>query len=502
MNLDRLIHSFKGLDTEITHLVAVVGGRVITEWYRSPKTRNIPHMLHSATKSFVGTAVGMAVSEDLLSLDSALIDLLPETHDLMDRPAAFSRLTIRDLLTMRTGHERGTSGVVWRTLESSWVDAYLKEPITGTPGVDFIYSSGTSHMLSVCLQNATGMTTEDFLADRLFRPLGFGELNWDRDPEGYSSGGNGLSIRTIDFAKWGQLHLNGGLWDGQRILDQEWVEDATKSHVEVGHSTWTGSGYARSSMSGEDSESGLPNGRSSSSESGSPDDEGYGYQIWVRDGAFYASGMFGQFCVVVPQADCVIAVNSSLDQTQSGVLARRIVECVDEDDSVEFVPESRMDGRLIIDNIEHDTVPTSPTTARPENDFSWLVGTYATDDRTSVLSIQLDLDGPHPLLTVAGVDPAGELDFSAGVDADHAFTGELCGPVLHHSYTGETPIVARAESTGPWSVMCTVNYLSSPFVDRYGFELDSDGSMTYSRSVNVNSQATELSGIRLLKVIP
>lgn len=505
MILDRLIHSFDGHGTGITHLAVVVGERVITEWYRRPITRNIPHMLHSATKSFVGTAVGMAISENLLSLDSALSDLLPKAHSLANRSEQLSRLTIRDMLTMRTGHERGTSGVVWRGLDTSWVDAYLDEPITGTAGIDFIYSSGTSHILSVCLQNAAGVTTEEFLTDRLFRPLGFGDLSWERDPEGYSSGGNGLSIRTIDFAKWGQLHLNGGLWNGRRILDREWVEASTKSHVEAGHSTWTGSGYARAASSPDPSTYGLPDTdsaeRMGSPASGSSDGEGYGYQIWVRDGAFYASGMFGQYCVVVPQADCVVAVNSSLNQAQSRLLSQRIVECVQEADSAALVPKTRTVDRPIVENVDCGAVFSPQAGNRPENDFGWLEGTHRTDDGTSVLTVTLDRTGPYPLLTVAGVDPAGELAFSAGVDVDHSFTGRLYGPSLHHSYNDETPIIARAESTGPWSVMCTVAYLSSPFVDRHRFELDSDGSIVYSRSVNVNSQTTELAGIRLVQMV-
>lgn len=469
MILDELIKTYAREDRGITHLLAVRDGRIVAEWYRPRRGRMSPHMLHSAVKSFVSTGIGMAVEEGKLALDDRLIDFL--TPDQIENAVpGVEQLTIANMLTMRTGHREGTSGVVWRTLETSWVDAYLEVPITGTPGRDFMYSSGTSHMLSMCLQRATGLPADEYLQPRLFEPLKFSTVTWDRDPDGICSGGNGLTINILDFVKWGQLYLNGGVWNGRRIVDKGWVDASLARHVDVGSLVWTGDGFGADST--------TPPGEG----------EGYGYQIWNRPGGNYASGIFGQYCVIVPEANTVVAVFSSMTSTESDPLSLDLIEASRSSAFARFAAP-RADDLLL-----EDAPGDADTIA------AMLTGTFLADDGETKLAFKL-IDAPAgTALRVSGHDPAGALDFTAGIGHVHDYLGPLGSPSLHHSYTQVTPAFASVERVGPWSLNARVTYPVTPFEDHFSFVLETDGVVTYSRRVNVNSQSTALSEVTLRRL--
>nr|WP_193627442.1 serine hydrolase [Brevibacterium sp. CFH 10365] len=295
------------------------------------------------------------------------------------------------------------------------------------PGTDFIYSSGTSHMLAVCVQQAVGERLDEYLRPRLFNPLGFIGHTWSTDPEGFNSGGNGLSLRTVDLLKWGVLHLRGGEWNGTQLLPASWVEESTTWHVAASHSTWNGSGYSAAAGDG---------------------DEGYGYQIWLQDGAYYASGMFGQVCVVVPDAERVIAVNAALERSQARELVGDLIELARE--GAQQAGRVSCAGRRM------------PIAAEPSELCSGVAGEYMSTDGASSLTVR------H-------------------VDADTG-SSPMSGPRLHHSYVDdEVPIAARVEQTGRSELTVTIDYLSAPFVDTLTLAAATDGGLTLTRSANVNS---------------
>jgi CubicO group peptidase (beta-lactamase class C family) len=462
---DEIVRRFERQDRGITHFLAARGGRVVGEWYRPRRSRTTPHMLHSATKSFVGTGIGIAIGEGLLNLDDKLVDFLTAEQVRSAEPG-IEQLTIADMLTMRTGHAEGTSGVVWRNLRTSWIDAYLRVPLTSTPK-SFIYSSGTSHMLSMCLHRATGMAADEYLTPRLFEPLGFAEVSWDKDPEGFCSGGNGLTLNILDFLKWGQLYLNGGAWAGTRIVSRDWVEASLARHVDVGSLTWTGDGYAAGASAGSDL------------------GEGYGYQIWNRPHGAYASGVFGQYCVLVPEADAVVAVFSSMTSKESEPLSAELIDALRSDEFSSFSPPFE------------DALTTDDLTTPARFVSGMLNGDFASEDGKTRLVFSLERGEDGPLLHAAGHDAAGAVDFVAGIDRAHDRGGALGAPSLHHSYTEETRTAASVSRRGPWWVEALVDYPSTPFVDRFSFRLETDGVIRYRRSVNVNSQSTELPDIIL-----
>jgi len=411
----------------------------------------------------------MAMEEGILSMDDKLFDFLTDEQKTVAVPGA-EQLTLTHLLTMRTGHREGTSGVVWRNLKTSWIEAYLQAPITGTPGKDFMYSSGTSHMLSMILQKSTGLPIDEYLRPRLFEPMGLSDFTWDKDPDGICSGGNGLTLDVLDFLKWGQLYLNKGRWNGQQLVPEHWVLDSMKRHVDVGSLVWTGEGF----------------GLDGSTKPG--EGEGYGYQIWNQPGGSYASGIFGQYCVVIPETNTVIAVFSSMTSKESGPLSYDLIAAGRNKEFTSF--EAPLCTTL---DLESAQTPVSIAAAQ-------FTGTFESIDGNTSLSFEIVSTSNGPALRASGTDEAGHVDFTAGIGFTQSYMGRLEAPSLHHSYVQDTQVLATATHVGPWSFEVEVSYPVTPFEDHFSFVLATDGALQYKRHVNVNSQGTGLPSTVLHRV--
>ena len=155
------------------------------------------------------------------------------------------------------------------------------------PGTHFLYNSPATYMLSAIVQKVTGMTVLDYLRPRLFDPLGFKDPQWKLSPQGITAGAYGLSIRTEEIATFGQLYLRKGMWNGKQLIPASWVEQATSMQTSNGSaptSDW---------------------------------DQGYGYQFWrSRHNSFRGDGAFGQYCMVIPELDAVVAMTSGVRNMQ------------------------------------------------------------------------------------------------------------------------------------------------------------------------------------------
>ncbi len=264
-------------------------GRVAAEGWWSPYGPERPHMLFSLSKSFTSTAIGLAVEEGRLSVDDPVLSFFPD--EAPEHPSDhLSSMRVRHLLSMSTGHAEDTIGRLGGREDGNWVKAFLGLPVEYAPGTKFVYNSGATYMLSAIIQKVTGLTLLAYLQPRLFEPLGIENAAWESCPRGINTGGWGLSIKTEDIAKFGQLYLQKGIWNGKRILSEAWVEEATTAHISNG------------------------------SDPDSDWQQGYGYQFWrCRHGAYRGDGAFGQFCVVLPGQDAVIAITSGENDMQ-GIL--------------------------------------------------------------------------------------------------------------------------------------------------------------------------------------
>ena len=272
------------------HSIMVVRhGQVIAEGWWAPYAADEPHQLFSLSKSFTSTAVGLAIADGKLSVDDTVLSFFPD--EAPAKPSANLRaMRVRDLLTMATGqHNEDLQGFSY-TSEESVVKKFLALPVTHKPGTFFVYNTAATYMLSALVQKATGQTVLDYLRPRLFEPLGITHPAWEASKQGVSMGGFGLSIRTEDIARFGQLYLQRGQWEGKQLVPAAWVATAT--------SRWMSNGSAPTSDW----------------------EQGYGFQFWrCRYGVIRGDGAHGQFCIVMPEHDTVVAITAGTRDLQ-GVL--------------------------------------------------------------------------------------------------------------------------------------------------------------------------------------
>nr|WP_319489797.1 serine hydrolase [uncultured Caproiciproducens sp.] len=254
-------------------------GKLIAQGSFKPYSPSYPHMMFSLSKSITGMAVGIAIAEGLLTLDEKIIDIFPE-KGIMFRSPRINNITIRHLLNMTSGIKFNEVGSF---VEKDWVRAYLASDCIFEPGSDFIYNSMNSYLLSAIVRKKSGTGLVEYLTPRLFAPMEIENVTWETCPLGIEKGGWGLYLHIADMAKLGQLYLQGGRWtvDGEtrQLVPEEWIQESTKVQTPP-------------------------------RENGSA--VGYGYQLWdfgAKD-AYQYNGVFGQYVIMLPQHDMVVAITS------------------------------------------------------------------------------------------------------------------------------------------------------------------------------------------------
>ena len=268
-------------------------GKVIAEGWWDPFKPSLRHTLYSASKTFTSTAVGFAVSENRLKLTDKVISFFP--NDLPDSISPnLAALTVRDVLIMSDGQFPEPSAVA--ATSKNWVKGFLATPIVNKPGSVFLYNSMGTFMLSAIVQKATGQKVIDYLKPRLFDPLGISGMDWEENLMSINTGGWGLRVKTEDMAKLGQLYLQKGVWNGNQILPTTWIEEATTTKI-IQHPD-------------------LPQAKKDSSDW----EQGYCYQIWrCRHHAFRADGAFGQYIIMMPDQDMVVAIQAETPNMQNEI---------------------------------------------------------------------------------------------------------------------------------------------------------------------------------------
>ncbi len=278
----RFVEAVESQIYELHSFMLLRHGKVVAEGWWSPYGREYPHLLFSLSKSFTSTAIGLAVSEGILSLDDQVISFFPN-----ETPAEVNEhlaaMQIRHLLTMSTGQANDTWSNMVDRADGNWIKGFFEEPVVSPPGSHFVYNNGASYILSAIIQKTTSMKLIDYLKPRLFEPLGIEHATWQESPQGITAGGIGLSLKTEDVARFGQMYLDKGTWQAKRILSEDWVTEATETRI---------------------SNSGIEIDWS----------QGYGYQFWrSRHNTYRGDGVFGQWCIVMPEQDAVLAITAGID---------------------------------------------------------------------------------------------------------------------------------------------------------------------------------------------
>lgn len=263
------------------HNVLVIrNGRLLAEAYFGAQKKDVWKATFSACKSIVSIAIGMLIDEGKLSLDTKLSDIFKKEMSSVSK-LKMRDMTVYNLLTMTSGmtsYEEITA-----ICEGTNLKSYFNTSLSFDPGTKFAYNSTNTYVLSAILKKISGEGLCDYLESRLFAPLGIENYYWEKSEDGIEIGGWGLYISPEDIAKLGILLLNGGEWQGKRIISQEYINTATENHVGV-----TGSKYGF----------------------------GYGFQMWTASDSdeFLFNGMLGQNVWGFKNNNILIVNNSGNDE--------------------------------------------------------------------------------------------------------------------------------------------------------------------------------------------
>lgn len=271
-------------DIEPHSLMILRHGRLVASGWWAPYTAERLHLLYSLSKSFTATAAGVAVAEGLLDLDKPVISYFPEFEADITDPRSRSML-VRHIASMASGHLAETNDEAFALDRDEPVRGFLRIPPDRDPGTVFAYNQPTTYTLAALVQKLSGRSLTAYLRPRILDPLGIGEVAWIQHPRGRDLGFSGLHATTDAVARLGQLYLQDGVWEGRRLLPSSWVAEATRPHISTSDGTAEGAA--------------------------SDWQQGYGFQFWMSRHGFRGDGAYGQFCVVLPEYDAVIATTAS-----------------------------------------------------------------------------------------------------------------------------------------------------------------------------------------------
>ncbi len=428
-------------------LMIVRHGKVIAEGWWAPYAANEPHMLFSLSKSFTSTAIGLLQSEGKLNIHDKLASFFPgeQPADAADNVKA---MRLRDLLMMSTGQvkedvDKLNDGLMGK---ADATQRFFATPVPQKPGTLFYYNSPATFMLSATVTKVSGQTVRDYLLPRLFEPLGIPKPDWDLSVQGYNHGASGLHIRTEDIAKFGQLLLQRGEWQGRRLVPADWIDLAT----------------SRQASNGSDPEGDW--------------DQGYGFQFWRCVPGFYrADGAFGQFCIVMPQYDTVVAITGGTKDTK-GVMKMLWAKLLPELRPA-AIPENPAAQAALKERLAHLTLPL-PAGAATSALAAKISGKEFVFEKND-----LNLDSAS--LTVAA---DGAVTFKARrYDQDQAVVAgrnEWKPGAFLISKTGTPPVAAAGAWTADDTYTIALAQLGQPFLETFHLKFANDA-VTLEREFNV-----------------
>jgi CubicO group peptidase (beta-lactamase class C family) len=370
-----LVTALESQIQEVHSMMLVRHGKVVAEGWWAPYTPGDMHNMYSVTKSFNGTAVGLAVDEGLLTVDDLVISFFPDLAPAAPSPA-FATMTVKHLLTMASGHATDPLDSMRQAPNGQWTRAFLASTVERAPGSAFLYNSGAAYVLGAIVQKVTGQTVEEYLTPRLFEPLGIDNRLWGVSAEGINLTEGGLAITTEELAKFGLLYLQQGQWNGEQIVSAEWAAASTAKQISTGadNGNWN---------------------------------FGYGYQFWRSTVGYRADGSLGQYSFVLPEQDLVLAITAATsnsggtDRLMNVVFQRLLSGMVTPD----ALPE---------DAAAHDALAaklTSLSLAVPEGaatsplaaDVSGKRYTIASNSQ-GITAVELRFEGETPVLTIEDAD--------------------------------------------------------------------------------------------------
>ncbi|MBQ4109966.1 MAG: serine hydrolase [Clostridia bacterium] len=266
----------KEAGTKIHAFQLYKGNELMIRLSPEPYSNTYKRQMYSVSKTFTSTAIGIAYDMGIVKPSDKLCDIFKDEL-LSNENEYIKKLTVHNLLTMSAGHRDCTMKAI--SCSDNGIKAFFEREFIYEPGTKYVYDTGATYMLSAVLTKLTSLSMLDFLNLHLFRYMGIENIKWPYAGGKINEGGIGINASADDLTKLGLLYLNKGVWNGKRLLSEEWIKEAT-------------TGY----LPGDESR--VPNWKS-----------GYAYQIWINEkGGYRADGAFGQYCIVVPEKDIVITI--------------------------------------------------------------------------------------------------------------------------------------------------------------------------------------------------
>ncbi|CAL9326685.1 serine hydrolase domain-containing protein [Streptomyces sp. SudanB52_2052] len=368
-------------------LMIVRHGRLVASGWWAPYTPDRPQLLYSLSKSFTGTAAALAEAEGLLDFDAPVISYFPEFEADITDPRSRAML-VRHVASMASGHERETVDEVFALDREEPVRGFLLLPPDRDPGTVFAYNQPTTYTLAAIVQRVTGQSLTAYLRPRLLDPLGIGEVFWQQGSTGRELGFSGLHATTDAVARLGELYLRDGVWEGERLLPEGWAARASHPHIPTA-----------GAMGDADRQDW---------------DLGYGYQFWRSRHGYRGDGAYGQFCLVLPEQDAVIATTAATEEMQT------LLNLVWEHLLPAFGPEP-LSGREAVDaelreRLARLALPTAPgKPAPPERAEEWAAAEFTPSGGAGpVRTAGLARDADGWTLTLTEERGGGRLDLRLG----------------------------------------------------------------------------------------
>ncbi len=281
LSLSEIQHRASSINS-LSSLLIQQKGQLLSAKYYNGLSQGETTNLKSASKSIISLLIGIAIDKGYIESLDQTIEPYFKNYFAAHPDSVKENITLKDLITMRSGLETTSFHNYGRWVTSdNWVRFALDQPMEGRPGGDMAYSTGTSHLLSVILTKATGMSTKAFAEKYLFEPMDIEVGGWDRDPQGYYMGGNNLALSPRDMLKIGQMILDDGIYQGQRIISSQWLQDSFRTYTRSNYNPYN-----------------------------------YGYMWWKKPVGQYqvhfAWGYGGQYIFMIPALDAVVVMTGSL----------------------------------------------------------------------------------------------------------------------------------------------------------------------------------------------
>ncbi|HEY0374027.1 MAG TPA: serine hydrolase [Amnibacterium sp.] len=344
--IGRFLDALESLPGTQPHGVVLLRhGKVVAEGWWAPFTPERLHLLYSLSKTFTSTALGFALAEGLVGLDDPIVEHFPEFEAEITGPRS-RRMRVRDVLPMSSGHLVDMINTAAGTDPHEPVRGFLLHEPESEPGSVFTYNQPATYSIAAIVQKESGQRLLDYLRPRLLDPIGIGQVGWQQYPEGRDMGFSGLHATTRDVARLGQLYLDGGRWEGRQVLPEGWAEEVPQKRID------TAPGETEPDWA-----------------------LGYGYQIWRSRHGWRMDGAFGQFCLVLPEQDAVLAI------TEAAEPAGPVLDAVWEHLLPAF-SDGPLDGSgdaALADRLAHLELPVRPGAERPDGDAAAWAGPYGPD---------------------------------------------------------------------------------------------------------------------------